>query len=159
MKARQIKMQLEGTEKKIPEVILDLKAAEEKLQNIKAKILSQNANSTGEIEKYTDCLETAYKYKWGETTFKHSAFQLEYLKDPAYYDELKCLQKEVSEYQKKVEAYPVEKCYGNIPSANEEDLKELEKYINLVFQENYRFSSVIISKDLYTTQLNTLKGK
>ncbi|CAH8865279.1 unnamed protein product [Trichobilharzia szidati] len=54
----------------LPGVISELKAAEGRVQNITAKILSQKASLRGELEKYMDCLETAYKYKWGKITFE-----------------------------------------------------------------------------------------
>nr|CAH8821156.1 unnamed protein product [Trichobilharzia regenti] len=59
--------------KEIVGVISDLRGAEERVQNIKDKILIYNASLRGELENYTNCLETAYMYSWGNMVF-YSAF-------------------------------------------------------------------------------------
>ncbi|CAH8823890.1 unnamed protein product [Trichobilharzia szidati] len=84
------------------------------LNRIKAKILSQRASLRGQLEKYTDCLETAYKYKWGQLTFNGDQGALD--------DTRRCCQQEAAAYH---------------------DLKELKEQIEGVFYHNYLFSAQV----------------
>ncbi|CAH8823924.1 unnamed protein product [Trichobilharzia szidati] len=90
---KEITFILDRIKDKIPGVISELKAAEGRVQNITAKILSQRASLRGQLEKYTDCLETAYKYKWGQLTFNAIADDI-YRSDQGALDDTRhcCLQ-------------------------------------------------------------------
>ncbi|CAH8823390.1 unnamed protein product [Trichobilharzia szidati] len=46
--------------------------AEKAVQIRKYKILSQNPSLQGDLEKYMNCLKTAYKYIWGEVAIDKS---------------------------------------------------------------------------------------
>ncbi|CAH8823396.1 unnamed protein product [Trichobilharzia szidati] len=157
MDVTEIKQRLAETEYEIPGVISELKAAEERVQNIKAKILSQNSSLRGELEKYTDCLETAYKYKWGETTFKQTPNYLYGWNDSRFSDTISCCKQEAFLYRQKMEVFPVDKCHGNLGSVNQEVLQQMQAEIEGVFYHNYLFSVHIFYKKLYTTQLKMLK--
>ncbi|CAH8823886.1 unnamed protein product [Trichobilharzia szidati] len=111
---KEIKFILNRIKDKIPGVISELKAAEGRVQNITAKILSQRASLRGQLEKYTDCLETAYKYKWGQLTFNGDQGALD--------DTRRCCQQEAAAYH---------------------DLKELKEQIEGVFYHNYLFSAQV----------------
>ncbi|CAH8823844.1 unnamed protein product [Trichobilharzia szidati] len=147
---------LEGNEVKIKEVISELKAAEGRAQNITAKILSQNASLRGEIENYTDCLETAYKNKWGQILFETRT--IFYVDRKITHEIINCYEHQAWEYYRRTQRFTVDKCQKNLPSSNQEDLQELKEQIEAVFYNNKEFSAKILDKNIYTTYLKTLTG-
>ncbi|CAH8823918.1 unnamed protein product [Trichobilharzia szidati] len=156
---KEITFILDRIKDKIPGVISELKAAEGRVQNITAKILSQRASLRGQLEKYTDCLETAYKYKWGQLTFNAIADDI-YRSDQGALDDTRhCCLQEAAAYHEKMEAFPVDECRKILPPANREDLKELKEQIEGVFYHNYLFSAQVFYKNSYTTLLKSLTGK
>ncbi|CAH8823835.1 unnamed protein product [Trichobilharzia szidati] len=138
---------------------MDAAEIENRIKNIENKILSQNASLRGELEKYTDCVKTAYKYKWGAITFKEIARYLDLIDDGTLDDVIFCCLQEESTYLEKQKAFPVDKCHGNLASVNQEDLKQLKVQIEEVFLNNYWCSYEYFNKNVLTTRLKMLKGK
>ncbi|CAH8865281.1 unnamed protein product [Trichobilharzia szidati] len=124
----------------LPGVISELKAAEGRVQNITAKILSQKASLRGELEKYMDCLETAYKYKWGKITFEKIGNYIYCDYEGAWDDTRHCCHQQAAAYYEKMKAFPVDECRKILPPANQQDLKELKEQIEGVFYHNHLFS-------------------
>ncbi|CAH8823841.1 unnamed protein product [Trichobilharzia szidati] len=153
-----INERLNKIEAKIKEVISELKPAEGRVQSLTAKILSQNASLRGEIENYTDCLETAYKNKWGEFTFTEIIKHLKIQYGETLGEVLECSKQGASEYLEKKTASPVDKCLEKLPSANRKDLQQLQVEIEGVFYHNGWFSVAVFFKKLYKNQLKMLRG-
>nr|CAH8865258.1 unnamed protein product [Trichobilharzia regenti]CAH8865260.1 unnamed protein product [Trichobilharzia regenti] len=150
---------LNETQHEISKAVSELKVAEGRVKNITDKILSQDASLRGEIEDYMNCLETAYKYKWGKTTFDYiSERLLDKSEEDSNDDMITCYLQEATVYEEKMKEFPVEKCFENQPPAKEEDLEQLKWQIESVFYYNYLFSSEIFYKNFFTTKLNILKG-
>ncbi|CAH8823838.1 unnamed protein product [Trichobilharzia szidati] len=159
MDAAEIENRIKNIEKKLKNDVTDLKNSEARLQSLTDKILSQNASLRGELEKYTDCVKTAYKYKWGAITFKEIAGYLDLIDDGTLDDVIFCCLQEESTYLEKQKAFPVDKCHGNLASVNQEDLKQLKVQIEEVFLNNYWCSYEYFNKNVLTTRLKMLKGK
>ncbi|CAH8823419.1 unnamed protein product [Trichobilharzia szidati] len=135
MNVNEIRRKLHESEYIIPKVILSMKGAEKELHKLKDKILSHYAGLQGEIEKHINCLETAYKYKWGETVFHRIISRLE--TETGLGDTINCIEQEFSAYQKKTKEYPLNKCFENPPAMKQEDLDQLDEYINQLFTLNH----------------------
>nr|CAH8833491.1 unnamed protein product [Trichobilharzia regenti] len=140
----------------IPGIMSDLENAEGRVQNLTEKILSQNASLRGEIEKYTDCLETAYTYSWGQAAFTNIFQNFPRDANEKLGDVKNCVEQEASAYQKKKAAFPTDKCFENLPSARYEDLDQLNKDIYQLFQVKYRFTIETYNRNVYESQLKML---
>ncbi|CAH8823416.1 unnamed protein product [Trichobilharzia szidati] len=135
MNVNEIRRKLHESEYIIPKVILSMKGAEKELHKLKDKILSHYAGLQGEIEKHINCLETAYKYKWGETVFHRIISRLE--TETGLGDTINCIEQEFSAYQ---------------------NLDQLDEYINQLFTLNHWYGVHSTYKNLYETQLKLLRG-
>nr|CAH8822042.1 unnamed protein product [Trichobilharzia regenti] len=138
----------ENSEHGISRAISELKFAEGEIQNITDKILSQNASLRGEVEEYTACLETAYKYKWGRNTFRDiSNGLLDNIVGNSSDDAITCYLEEATGYEKKMEAFPIEGCHKNLASANKEGICLFPFYIP---DEINNTSTYTYDKDLFS---------
>ncbi|CAH8823832.1 unnamed protein product [Trichobilharzia szidati] len=159
MDAAEIENRIKNIEKKLKNDVTDLKNSEARLQSLTDKILSQNASLRGELEKYTDCVKTAYKYKWGAITYKEIAGYLDLIDDGTLDNVIDCCLQEESTYLEKQKAFPVNKCHGNLASANQEDLQQLKLEIEALYFSNSWYSSEIFYENIYTIKLKMLTGK
>nr|CAH8821947.1 unnamed protein product [Trichobilharzia regenti] len=152
----EIQRKLHESEFTIRDIILSVIRAEKELQKLKDKILKQNENLQAEIEKYIDCLETAYKYKWGETAFHRIISRLETEHNEKLSTTMKCVEQKVSTYQEKKKQFPVDRCLENPPSVNKEDLDQLNEDINRVFTLKHWIGVHSFYINLYKTLLKVL---
>ncbi|CAH8823431.1 unnamed protein product [Trichobilharzia szidati] len=132
--------------------------AEKAVQILKDKILSQNASLQGDLEKYMNCLRTAYKYIWGQEAINRIAVRLARTGELMYEDTVECCQKITLEYYYKTEEFPIENCFKNMPSAPHEDLHQMNLLTRTLFDHKHWVSIEVFFKHLYETQLKELAG-
>ncbi|CAH8823862.1 unnamed protein product [Trichobilharzia szidati] len=110
-----------------------VKAAIKEVQDRKDKILSQNESLQGGIEKYMNCLQTAYEYDWGEAALTEIADRLASAYDPALKATEECCRHEAVEYASKKAAFPLKNCFKNMPPAPHEDLHQLNRLTGILY--------------------------
>ncbi|CAH8868109.1 unnamed protein product [Trichobilharzia szidati] len=121
----------------IPGIITAIQNSEVKVEKATDKILSQNASLQGEIKKYTDCLENAYKYSWGSEAFDN--IHRNFPRDPhkKLVDAKNCIRRETLEYKKNITVFPNENCFVNMPPAPHADLSQLNKEVYALYQNKH----------------------
>ncbi|CAH8821290.1 unnamed protein product [Trichobilharzia szidati] len=151
-----------GFAREIFQKVVDI---EEFLQDYKNTILSEHASSKREIEKYLDCLQTAYKYFYGETAFDAIEKVLFLKIDDSiplenYFkvDEMvKHAREKALAYTKKKEEFPVHKCSQHIPSVLQKEAQEVDKLHKSLFKLKYEIGVLMFGVKLYATLLKQLK--
>ncbi|CAH8868111.1 unnamed protein product [Trichobilharzia szidati] len=143
-----ISTRLAKINREIPKVTAYLKSSEAKVKQATDKILSQNASLQGEIKKYTDCLENAYKYSWGSEAFKNILHHFPGDPHRILVDAAKCIQQESFEYKRNIEEFPIKKCFVNMPPAPYEDLRQLNVQIYYLFFHKHEQTFNIYAKNI-----------
>ncbi|CAH8865913.1 unnamed protein product [Trichobilharzia szidati] len=96
----------------IPGIITAIKNSEVKVKNATDIILKKKPHLQGDMKKFTDCLEYAYKYYWGFKAFNNTLNFFPEDPHKKLVDAKNCIQQETLEYKKIKEAFHPKKCYG-----------------------------------------------
>nr|CAH8820177.1 unnamed protein product [Trichobilharzia regenti] len=132
-----IEAKISATDQLIRGVKPIVDGAEQALQNLKDEILKQKPTFRGEIEKYANCLRTAYEYIWGEIALNKIADRLSKDNDPRFNDTVACCRQEALEY------------------SNFSQMKQLTRTL---FDHKHWTAIEYFNKKLYETQLKQLTG-
>nr|CAH8821948.1 unnamed protein product [Trichobilharzia regenti] len=127
--------------------------AEQAVQNLTDKILIQNASLRGEIETYVNCLKTANKYIWGEIALNKLADRVSREKNLRAQEILKCCRQEALEYSNKKMAFPLDKCFENLPPAPHEDLNQLNLLTRTLYDHKHWVAMQVFYKKILETNL------
>nr|CAH8820771.1 unnamed protein product [Trichobilharzia regenti] len=115
--------------------------AEQAVKTREDKILKENANVREGLETYVNCLRTAYKYRSGENALNEIANHLSNENDPRFKDTVTCCRQEALEYRSKTMAFPLDKCWENMPEVPHEGIRLFIFYIlhemNNIFINSY----------------------
>ncbi|CAH8826589.1 unnamed protein product [Trichobilharzia szidati] len=137
-------------------IMSHMKRAEGQVRTIKERIFIRDPASWGVIKNHSECLETAYEYKWGTKVFSHLAENLHRNSEADLSDVVNCCKEKSSAYLKKMEEFPVKKCLENLPSANSQDLDQLNSEIGSLYYHKHYYGIYIFLEKLYKTQLKVL---
>nr|CAH8820176.1 unnamed protein product [Trichobilharzia regenti] len=132
-----IEAKISATDQLIRGVKPIVDGAEQALQNLKDEILKQKPTFRGEIEKYANCLRTAYEYIWGEIALNKIADRLSKDNDPRFNDTVACCRQEALEYSNKKMAFPLDKCTENVSRASRKDFSQMKQLTRTLFDHKH----------------------